>query len=146
MWRLSGIDRDVYLYASSLVTIRNILINTSLDQDYKNGSLTSSVWIRNYSDQAFAATLTCELISRATNKIIVAEKKELSMKPDDMKEILFRKDIPSPALWSAENPELYDLAVAGRFHNLIYRSAIILFKKCYFYTYMGSFIHCSSRR
>ncbi|MFH2000424.1 MAG: sugar-binding domain-containing protein [Planctomycetota bacterium] len=46
-WRLSGIDRDVFLYAVPKVYIRDFFARPELDAEYTNGNLTVDVEVRN---------------------------------------------------------------------------------------------------
>ena len=39
MWRISGITRDVYLYAAPPIRIRDVAIHAGLDERYRDGSL-----------------------------------------------------------------------------------------------------------
>ena len=47
MWRFSGIERDVFLYAANEIAIRNIKIIASLDENYKNGIFSVEILINN---------------------------------------------------------------------------------------------------
>lgn len=47
MWRISGIERDVHLYAAPYVRIRDFFARTTLDYDYKNGILDLDVEVLN---------------------------------------------------------------------------------------------------
>ena len=43
MWRLSGIERDVFLYSKPKVQVNDIFIKSKLDKQYKNGLLNLSL-------------------------------------------------------------------------------------------------------
>ncbi len=47
-WRLSGIFRDVYLWSTPQVHIRDFEVKTDLDAQYRDAKLTIAVKIRNY--------------------------------------------------------------------------------------------------
>ncbi|MDR1115807.1 MAG: beta-galactosidase, partial [Tannerella sp.] len=47
-WRISGIERDVYVYSKPKVAISDYKIVSGLDENYKNGKLDMSVKLRNY--------------------------------------------------------------------------------------------------
>ncbi len=36
-WRLSGIDRDVYVYATNKTTIKDFKVTADLENEYKDG-------------------------------------------------------------------------------------------------------------
>jgi len=47
MWRISGIERDVYLYAAPEVRIRDFFVVAGLDDNYENGKFALNVEIGN---------------------------------------------------------------------------------------------------
>ncbi len=51
MWRLSGIYRNVYLFATPQVHVRDFFVRTDLDNSYTDGTLMIRPKITNYSDQ-----------------------------------------------------------------------------------------------
>ncbi|RLD72428.1 MAG: hypothetical protein DRJ10_18690 [Bacteroidetes bacterium] len=53
MWRLSGIFRDVYLFSTPKVHIRDFFVKTDLDENYKNAQLTIDIELKNYSNKDF---------------------------------------------------------------------------------------------
>ena len=52
MWRLAGVDRDVYMYARNPVHIRDVQIIPDLTDNYKNGELNISLDFLNNNDPA----------------------------------------------------------------------------------------------
>ncbi len=49
-WRISGIERDVYLYATPKAHIRDFFVNAALDGSYEDGRLSVTLQLRNYGD------------------------------------------------------------------------------------------------
>ena len=54
MWRMSGIYRDVYLYSTPQVHLRDQFIRCDLDDDYRDADLRVTARLRNYGRQAQA--------------------------------------------------------------------------------------------
>src|SRR5699024_1544772 len=52
MWRLIGLFRDVYLFATPQVRIRDYVVRTSLDEEYRNARLEVATKIYNHGSQA----------------------------------------------------------------------------------------------
>ena len=52
MWRLAGVNRDVYMYARNRVHIRDVQIIPDLTDNYKNGQLNISLDFLNNNDRA----------------------------------------------------------------------------------------------
>lgn len=107
MWRISGIERDVYLYSTPKQYIADYKVISPLDkQNYKNGELTLEVKISG-AGQGDKATIKYELFDDK-GKITAAEEKEITRNAE---KITFKTTIPDAKPWSAEHPNLYTLAI-----------------------------------
>ena len=60
-WRLSGIDRNVYLYSVAPVRILDFFARPGLDEGYRNGVLDVDVTLANYGDKKASPRLEIEL-------------------------------------------------------------------------------------
>lgn len=110
-WRLSGIERDVYIYSIDNIAIRDVQVTTSLDNTYENGIFESLILLKNYSGSKGKINLKVELIDPISNKAILEKEKELISEPNMVLPVLFTANIENPQKWSAEKPYLYDLFV-----------------------------------
>ncbi len=107
MWFLSGIYRDVYVYAEEKLCIRDFFADTSLDDAYTNGTLDLEVTLQNYGDEA-DCTLEAVLMVNDKQKKFASEK--LTVKSG--KTVLNFNHIEENAKqWSAEEPNLYRLLI-----------------------------------
>ena len=112
MFRLSGIYRDVYLFSTPNVHIRDFFIQTDLDKEYKNAILKVRAKIANYSRHLIGNhAIEVSLFDAEGNDVL---DKPLSQTIRDMKAksetvIEFEHKIRSPQKWSAEHPHLYTL-------------------------------------
>ncbi|UCH96761.1 MAG: beta-galactosidase, partial [Candidatus Aminicenantes bacterium] len=52
MWRFSGIYRDVFLFSTPSIHIRDFWVHCDMDQQYQNANLTVTPIIHNYSNQS----------------------------------------------------------------------------------------------
>lgn len=116
-WRISGIERDVYLYAAPKTRIRDFFARTLLDENYKNGRLDLEVEILNDSPAVAFKTkkllvynLTACIISDNGEKMFL-EKKTFTLKPGEMKTLNYKGEILNIKPWSAETPNLYTLCL-----------------------------------
>ena len=116
-WRISGIERDVYLYAAPKTRIRDFFARTLLDENYSKGLLNLEVEVLNEAPspglrirklQVF--NLTASVINE-NGKTLFLEKKTFTLKPDEKKIINYRGEIPDIKPWSAETPNLYTLCL-----------------------------------
>ncbi len=121
MWRLSGIYRNVYLFATPKVHIRDFFVRTDLDKEYKDATLMIRPKISNFDDQdiegwAIEARLydpnkqsvLIEPLTRTVSSII----NEKYPQRDNVKFPLLQAKISNPKKWSAEFPNLYTLVLS----------------------------------
>ncbi len=102
-WRLTGIERDVYLEAKNKTRIRDFFIDATLDKTYKTGLLTVSLDVHNPQKENLVATT--HVFDSRGQRIM-----QLSGKPDaDRRTYIFTATIPQVNSWSAETPHLYSL-------------------------------------
>ena len=107
-WRLSGIERDVFLYAQPKVAIRDIFIKTNLTNDLKTSNLKIDVDIKNFNDIESQISIQSRLYDNK-NQIIKTISKDVEISPFSNQKINLSDQIMDPLLWSAENPNLYYL-------------------------------------
>lgn len=111
-WRLSGIERDVFLFAAPNIHIRDFSVVGGLDDDYENGRLEVTAQIRNYTSLPLAdITLTVELLDRAGNSALeVASLSSFApTQPGSQLSVRFEEPVVNPDKWTAETPNLYTL-------------------------------------
>ncbi|WP_281297528.1 glycoside hydrolase family 2 TIM barrel-domain containing protein [Flavobacterium limnophilum] len=108
-WRLSGIDRDVYLYSTENVRIADFFARPDLDASYKNGSLSVDVKIKNLNTVSKNnQTVEAKLVD-ATGKEIFTKILKISLGANADQSVSFKQNVSSPKLWSNETPYLYTL-------------------------------------
>ena len=106
MWRLSGIERDVYLYSTPQQYIADYKVVSPLDrQDYRDGELSLAVHVGGVGGIE-KPTVAYELYD-ADNRLVVRDTREVSA--DSI--VSFEQVIPDAHPWSAEQPYLYTLVV-----------------------------------
>lgn len=106
MWRLSGIERDVFLYALPKTHIWDYHIKSNLTKDYKHGDLSVNVQLRQADNEDFSGNLKVELLDDKSSTVYTESK---SINGDDKNEYSFSKIIKNAQKWSAEKPNLYEL-------------------------------------
>jgi beta-galactosidase len=111
MWLLSGIERDVFLYAANTLAIRDIGLNADLDSIYQNGLFKLGLVIHRYGNLIKKGQVDIELIEKVSNKIIYSNNGKLDFRDADSLYLNFSSFISSPKKWSAEYPNLYSLVI-----------------------------------
>ncbi|MFO7672549.1 MAG: glycoside hydrolase family 2 TIM barrel-domain containing protein [Lutibacter sp.] len=107
-WRISGIERDVYLYAANKVTVRDFRVTSDLANDYKDGIFKVSVKVDNNSEAVAEESVEVKLFDGTSE--VYAETQVLSLKPG-RSTVDFDKTILNVKTWNAEHPNLYTLLI-----------------------------------
>ncbi len=111
MWRLSGIFRDVSLFSTPPVHVRDYFIRCDLDEAYRDAALEVTAAVRNYTGKAVGAhTVEVALLDEAgkpvgTSPLLTGKVDRLAAGSEVA--ITMKADVPDPAKWSAEAPHLY---------------------------------------
>ncbi len=115
-FRLSGIERDVLLYAAPPVRIRDVFARAGLDERYRDGRLRVEVELRNGRADAPAGALTvAATLFDPAGKPMFTETRPAAFAPGAATAAVdVSRAVPSPARWSAETPSLYRLVVELR--------------------------------
>ncbi len=101
-WRMTGITRDVFLWSAPKTQIRDYFAKTTLTDNYTN----STVDIETTIDGApINGRLTAKILDNGT---ILGEK---TVAVDQSGNYDLSIPVSSPKLWSAEEPNLYDLSL-----------------------------------
>jgi Beta-galactosidase/beta-glucuronidase len=115
-WRISGIDRNVYLYSTQNLRIVDFFARPDLDKNYKNGSLAVDVKLNNYYKTSKTGIVEASLVD-ANGKEIFTQTLKIGTPAEAKKEITFSKSVSSPNLWSSETPYLYSLILTLKDEN-----------------------------
>jgi beta-galactosidase len=112
MWRISGITRDVYLYAAPAIRIRDVAIRAGLDERYRDGRLRVDVELQSHLPVGTPAAgeLTLQLLDDS-GKPVFTEHQPFGLLGKTSGRVAFSRSIPSPRPWTAETPVLYAVAV-----------------------------------
>lgn len=108
MWNMSGIYREVYLFAEPKTCIRDFFVKTKFDDSFKNAEISVDVSLENYSDSSFSGILSVSLLDDGGTLI---GDKGLILKENKTTKYTFKKLIESPRQWSAEKPERYTMVI-----------------------------------
>ncbi|MCC9168699.1 glycoside hydrolase family 2 TIM barrel-domain containing protein [Pontibacter harenae] len=109
-WRLSGIERDVFLQALPKLTVWDFFLKGDLDNTYKDGLFSATVDLRQFEgSQAGNASVAVELYDK-NNRRIFSQEKALTIGAAE-EEMKFDGVIKNVQKWSGENPNLYDCVI-----------------------------------
>jgi beta-galactosidase len=110
-WRLSGIERDVFIYATPSLSIWDFFLKADLDTKYIDGLFDADVVLRKFRGKTLgAAVLSVELQDQKGN-IVFSQKKKIKETGDILQQLSFQGKISQPKKWSAETPDLYNCII-----------------------------------
>ncbi len=113
-WRMSGIFRDVFLFATPAVHLRDYAFSTDLDENYTDATANLRLHLTNYADSNFR-THNVRVLLLDNQQDTVLQDRIVVEKPVPVgQEMVIEAsyEVPNPALWSAEQPNLYQLTLA----------------------------------
>ena len=109
-WRLSGIEREVYLVARNSIAIADHHTIATLENDFKDGRLIVKTKIKNASEDAISDEVLIKIRDASGNQIATsklpytcASHVEIEVQAD-----LLLSNVKS---WSGEHPNLYELSI-----------------------------------
>jgi beta-galactosidase len=116
-WRLSGIDRDVYLYSTANTRIADFFARPDLDASYKNGSLSVDVTLKNMNGVTKNnQTVEAKLVD-ASGRAVFRKTIKINVAANATETTTFTQKVSMPKLWSNETPNLYSLLLTLKDEN-----------------------------
>jgi beta-galactosidase len=111
-FRLSGIERDVYLYAAPKVRISDFFATAGLDAQYVDGTLNLDVKLKNANvAPQNNLSLNVNLYDAATGEKVFSESKKAAIVKEGELAVNFNTILKNAKHWSAETPNLYNLTL-----------------------------------
>ncbi len=112
-WRLSGIQRDVLLFARPEVHIRDFFAKATLDDSYITGVFNLEVELQNLSNQtARNYQIEYKLLGGDNKEILDATVPAGSITKGQRLTVNFHGTVSPVKAWSAESPNLYKLVIS----------------------------------
>lgn len=116
MFRLSGIHKSVYMYASPKVNIRDFHLLTEFPYGgYSKASLSVDAFVRNeLSGKSDGFSVEVRLVGPSGETVSTASAGVSGIPARSDKVVRISMDVDNPRLWSAETPELYTVELILR--------------------------------
>ena len=111
-WRISGIERDVFLFSQPKNHIRDFQVVSTLDNTYKKGIFKLATAVQTESLQN-DLSLTYELLDAQGNTVAKGTQK------NDKINQIFEAEIPNVKTWTSEHPNLYQLLITLKEGNKV---------------------------
>ncbi|MBK5722062.1 DUF4981 domain-containing protein [Dysgonomonas sp. Marseille-P4677] len=110
MWRLGGINRNVYLYSTAQTRILDFFAHPDLDKNYKNGVFSLDVKLKNYTNTYQPQTVDVAIVNKEGRKVF-SKTQKVSIPAENTSDLSFSGSISNPLKWTAETPNLYTLLI-----------------------------------
>lgn len=121
-WRMSGIERDIYIYSQPIAHVEDFYVVSTLDSTYQNGLLNLDIaMVNNFIDRTGPMEVWFEL-EDGNGTMADYSAVELDMDGFSRDTVRFRRSMKNITTyknirtWSAEDPYLYNLIVKVK-HN-----------------------------
>ncbi|MFC5283040.1 glycoside hydrolase family 2 TIM barrel-domain containing protein [Pedobacter alpinus] len=111
-WRLSGLERDVAIYAQPKIGVWDFVADANLDKTYKNGILNLSVNLRKFEDAKLKNTSLNVMVKDASGQTIFNKKLPVNELNADSVMLKINQEIKNVKPWNGEHPYLYSLILA----------------------------------
>jgi beta-galactosidase len=106
-WRVSGLERDVYLYAPPKTRISDFFVHADLNEDGYSGNF--SIQVDLYNPERYTGKYKVGAVLKGKRVLF---KKDYTMAIDSTNSVEFQASISKVKPWSAESPHLYDLQIS----------------------------------
>lgn len=109
-WRLSGLNREVFIYSQPRIRVKDLFVKSLLSENYQDGEFELTIKVKNHLTDDSDLKIKYEILDNTKNKIALDEK-EIKIKKISEYEVEFKNRINNIKKWSAEIPNLYTLLI-----------------------------------
>ncbi|WP_294588960.1 glycoside hydrolase family 2 TIM barrel-domain containing protein [uncultured Phocaeicola sp.] len=107
-WRMSGIERDVFLYSQPKASVNDFRITSTLDDTYKNGIFRLAIDLKNHQTSTANLAVSYTLVDK-DGKTVSESEQNVSVPSDKLSTVNFQQQLPDVQTWTSEAPNLYKL-------------------------------------
>lgn len=107
-WRMSGIERDVFLYSQPKASVNDFRITSTLDDAYKNGIFRLAIDLKNHQTNTANLAVSYTLVDK-DGKTVSESEQTVSVPSDKLSTVNFQQQLPDVQTWTSEAPNLYKL-------------------------------------
>ena len=113
-WRISGIERDVFLYAIPKLAVWDFFVKADLDATYTNGLLSAAISLRQFAGNDIKAGTVQVEVQDKTGSTVFSKQQKFKTGSDTMQTILISGLVKNPLKWTAEFPNIYDCIITWK--------------------------------
>ncbi len=108
-WRISGIERDVFIYAQPKTRIQDFEVLSRLDKGYEDGIFKLDIRLENHNSKAEKIKVSYAILKNGTS--LAKGTQDLECSAGKRQTFSFNSVLKAVAPWSAEHPNLYTLRI-----------------------------------
>ena len=108
-WRISGIERSVYVYAQPKLRIQDFEVVSILDKSYEHGAFELDVVMENHLSKNQTIEVSYKILDGQNT--VQQGNENLTVKRDTRGTVSFKTIIQNIKHWNAEHPNLYTLII-----------------------------------
>lgn len=108
--RMSGIERDIFIWSQPKTSVRDFRVTSTLDGTYKNGLFKLAVDLKNSAASSKQVSVTYELADTKGNPV-TSGTQTLNIAGNNTATAGFEYTIKDVATWTSESPGLYHLTM-----------------------------------
>jgi beta-galactosidase len=110
-WRISGIERDVFLWSPPKVNVTDYFAKATLSEKYQNGILDLEVEVTDLGKSKGGKEYSLEVLLFDGDKKVGEKKQVFDIVATELAVLNFNLEIENVKPWSAEKPNLYKLVL-----------------------------------
>ena len=110
-WRLTGIHRSCFLWSAPKSQIRDYFFTTTLNASFTAAKTRVQVKVASSNPSQGGASFTVEAKIQDGGTVVATGSKSLTLSSEGQADVSLSMDVSAPKLWSAEQPNLYDLVL-----------------------------------
>jgi len=111
-WRISGIERDVFLYSVPKTHIRDFFARATLDENYVDGILDVDLEIVQTTTEMKKYTIDVDVLDESQKSMLSFKDIPVDLNDNAKYKTTLSGIVPNPLQWTAETPNLYALIIS----------------------------------
>ncbi|MFV0565103.1 MAG: glycoside hydrolase family 2 TIM barrel-domain containing protein [Flavobacteriaceae bacterium] len=108
-WRISGIERDVFVYSQPKLRLKDFEVLSTLDKAYEKGVFELDVDLVSQHTKTENIQVSYKILDG--DKLITQETQKIKIQANKELNVTFKSEISQVKQWSAEHPNLYTLLI-----------------------------------
>ncbi len=111
-WRMGGIHRDVYLYATPKAHIFDFFAKPELDSAFENGTLSVTAQVEKYGDIDIDGYMLKMALFDGDELVVESKRQGFYENERRLTKVTLEEAVAGPKKWTAETPNLYTLVLS----------------------------------